>query len=111
MWELIKIVTPNIKAKWEDLAYCMRYKTEDVQAFRRDSKDHQECCKRLFENWLTTGHGPVPKTYQTLLNHIRKVDSRAAVSEVIEKELTEGKFKILFYYVPNIIHVASYVHI
>ena len=90
MWELIQIFITKIKAEWEDLAYCMRYKPEDIQAFRRDSQNLQECCKKLFENWLTTSHGPIPKTYQTLLNHIREVDRLAAVSEAIEKELTEG---------------------
>ena len=91
MWELIEIVIPKIKAKWEDLAFCMRYEPEDVEAFRKDSQDLQECCKKLFKNWLTTSHGPVPKTYQTLLNHIRKVGELAEASKEIEKELIEGK--------------------
>ena len=91
MWELIQIVIPKIRAEWEDLAYCMRYKPGDVEAFRTDSHGPEECCKKLFKNWLTTSHGPVPKTYQTLLNHVRKVDKLAAVSETIKKELIEGK--------------------
>ena len=91
MWELIQIVIPKIKAEWEDLAYCMRYKPEDVEAFRKDSRDLEECCKKLLKNWITTNHGPVPKTYQTLLNHVRKVSRLAVVSETIKKELIEGK--------------------
>ena len=90
MWELIQFVIPKIKAEWKRLAFCMRYKPEDVNAFKKDSQDVQECCEKLFENWLTTSHGPVPKTYQTLLHHIKKIDKRAAVSEAIERELIEG---------------------
>ena len=91
MWELIQIVIPKIKAEWEDLAYCMRYEPGDIQAFRKDSHDQQECCRKLFENWLATSHGPIPKTHQTLLNHINKVDRLATVLETIKKELIEGK--------------------
>ena len=90
MWELTKIVTPRVMANWESLAYCMRYCTEEVMAFRRDSQDLKECCKNLFENWLTTNHGPAPKTYLTLLNHIKKVDNLTSTSEAIEEELIEG---------------------
>ena len=90
MWELIQIVIPKIKAEWRNLAFCMRYKPEDVNAFQKVSQSLEECCQKLFENWLTTSHGPIPKTYQTLLNHIRKVDRLAAASKAIEKELIEG---------------------
>lgn len=90
MWEITKIVIPNIKAEWEDLAYCMRYKPGDVEGIKQDSRDVQECCRKLFTNWLATDHGPKPKTYQTLLKHIKKVDNLAAAYEVIEKELIQG---------------------
>ena len=54
-------------------------------------KDLIECCKNLFNNWLRTDHGPKPKTYQTLLKHIKKIDKLAAASKVIEKDLIEGR--------------------
>ena len=91
MWELTEIVIPNVMAKWERLAYCMRYKHREVEAFRKDSQDLKECCMKLFGDWLETGHGPVPKTYQTLLNCIKKIKDLEAASKEIEMELIEGK--------------------
>ena len=93
MFELIEIVAPKIKAEWESLAFCMRYTPADVAAFKKDAKDLKECCGNLFNNWVTTGHGPKPKTYQTLLKHIKKIDNLTAASEAIEKDLIEGKDK------------------
>ena len=93
MWELIDIVIPKIQAEWETLAFCMRYKPEETASFKEDGKDLQKCCENLFKNWITTGHGPTPKTYQTLLNHIKKIDRLSAVSEEIEKKLIKGKGK------------------
>ena len=103
MWELTDIVIPNISAQWESLAYCMRYNTDEVEAFRKDSQDVKECSKRLFVNWIKTSHGPTPKTYKTLLKHIKKIKELRAASEVVERELIEGNNKqitnrcILFY--------------
>lgn len=91
MWELTEIVAPKVMAEWESLAFCMRYRPEEVKAFRRGSEDLKECCKKLFDNWLTTAHGPEPKTYLTLLIHIKKIDNLAAASEAIKKKLIEGK--------------------
>ena len=94
MHELNEIVIPKMKAYWEDLAYAMSYSIAEVEAFDKEAKgDLHESCEKLFVNWLTTSHGPEPKTYETLLNHIRKIDTLTAESEAIEKKLTEGKGK------------------
>ena len=93
MWELTEIVVPNIMAKWERLAYCMRYKRREVEAFKKDSQNLEECCMKLFGDWLETSHGPTPKTYQTLLNHIKQIKDLAAASEEIAGELIQGKNK------------------
>ena len=103
MWELTKIVVPNVKAKWDILAFSMRYKPRDVEAFRKDSQNLQECCMELFSDWITTDHGPIPKTYQTLLNHIKQIDGLADASKDIERELIQGNDKtsktaILYFY-------------
>ena len=79
-------------AKWKDLAYCMDYSIVKVDAFKENSYgDSRKCCLELIENWLSTNHGPTPKTYRTLLKHIKMVDSLAEVSKEIEEELIEGK--------------------
>ena len=93
MWELIDIVAPRMMAEWESLAYCMRYSPEEVAAIKKNDKDIKECCTNLFKNWVTTGHDPEPKTYLTLLRHIKMIDNLAAASEEIEKELIKSKHK------------------
>ena len=49
--------------------------------------------KGLITGLPCTDHGPTPKTYQTLLKHIKKIVSLTAASEAIEKDLIEGKHK------------------
>ena len=90
MFELTEIVVPKIKAEWESLAYCMRYTPEEVNGFRKDSQDCGERCKNLFTNWISTGHDPKPKTYQTLLKHIKKIDKLTAAYETVAEELIKG---------------------
>ena len=93
MFELIEIVAPKMMAEWKSLAFCMRYTPAYVAAFERDAKDIKECCEKLFNDWVTTDHGPKPKTYETLLKHIKKINNLTAASETIEKDLIEGKDK------------------
>ena len=100
MFELNEFFIPNIKAHWEDFAYCMRYSIREVEAFKKEGKDLHECCRKLFANWLETDHGPEPKTYETLLEYIKKSSNLTSASEAIEKELTKGKDK----YVCNMQH-------
>ena len=90
MFELSEYVIPKVMSKWECLAYCMRYEPRDVEAFKGNSQDINQCCIKLFSNWLETSHGPVPKTYHTLLNCIKKINDLTAASEEIERDLTEG---------------------
>ena len=91
MFELTEIVIPKIKPEWERLAYSMRYNTQEVKGFKKDSQDSAECCENLLDNWISTGHNPKPKTYQTLLKHIKKIDNLTAASEAVEEKLIEGK--------------------
>ena len=93
MRELTIIVIPRVKAYWRDLAYCMEYSIVEVDGFDRDGRNLHECCEKLFKNWLETGHGPTPKTYQTLLKYIKDVDYLNSASEEINAELTKGKEK------------------
>ena len=91
MWELIDIVIPKIKAKWQDVAYRMRYKLYEVDAIATEAPDLKECCIKLFTNWLNTCHPPTPKTWQTLLEHLKCVDELTAAVEQIEKELISSE--------------------
>ena len=88
MWDLIKIVIPKVSADWEDLAYSMQYKIATVRAIKKDCSDCQPCCRKLFEDWLSTDNGATPKTWSTLLQRIKDVDSLAATVDKIKKELS-----------------------
>ena len=80
MWDLIKIVIPKIQSEWEDVAYSMRYDITIVKTIKEDCQNSEKCCKKLFEDWLTTSHGATPKTRFELLNRIKEVDSLKATA-------------------------------
>ena len=76
------------------LQACISFYTMlKIESFYKESGDLHECCEKLFRNWLNTSHGPTPKTYQTLLKYIKKIDDLTAASEEIEKKLIKGKDK------------------
>ena len=68
----------------------MRYSIADVNAIDKEAKSLEECCEKLFTDWLTTDHCPEPKTYQTLLNHIKKIGKLFTASKQIEQDLIKG---------------------
>ena len=88
MWDLITIVIPEVKAEWEYVAYSMEYDIATVKAIKKDCRDDKECCETLFEDWLSTDHGAAPKTWSTLLQKIRDVDSLAAAVDDIKRQLS-----------------------
>ena len=94
MFKVNEIIIPNVMAHWKDLAYAMEYCIADVEGFDGNGRNLKERCNNLITNWLTTAHGPTPKTYQTLLKYIKKVDEFTAPSEEIE-ELIKGKDKLI----------------
>ena len=88
-----EIIIPNVKAHWKDLAYAMKYSIEDVKGFDGNGRSLEERCENLITDWLTSSHGPTPKTYQTLLNYIKKVNLLTAAAEKIENLLDrKGKW-------------------
>ena len=89
MWNLIKIVVPKVKASWDHVAYSMGYDVYFVKATKKDFSTLDERCEQVFTDWLTTSHGPTPKTWETLLSKLKNVDDLVAAVESIEKELTE----------------------
>jgi len=91
MWDLINIVILKIKAKWKCVAYCMRYEVLEVDAIAIESHNLKECCIKLFTNWLSTSHPPTPKTWKTLLDHLKCVDELTAAVEQIKKELISSE--------------------
>ena len=87
MWKLIKIVLPKVEAEWEYLAYAMEYHINTVQTIKKDCQTSGDCCKKLFEDWLTTSRGVQPTTWDKLLERIKEVDSLKTATEAIKEEL------------------------
>ena len=87
MWDLIKIVIPKIKSEWRHVAYSMQYGISDIRGIENDCSDLATRCEMLFENWLSTPKGIIPKTWCTLLKCFRDVDELVAATEIIDAEL------------------------
>ena len=89
MDDLKKIVIPEVKAHWEDLAYSMKFKISQVEAIERDRdlRGLDDRCTKLFVSWLTTDKGCKPKTWRKLLERIKEVNELYAAAEHIEKTL------------------------
>ena len=86
MWKINMIVVPLIMTSWENVAYSLRYRIEEVEAIKLKYKeDPEKCCKELFVNWLSTHNGICPKTWKTLLNALKTgVFGLTAATEKIE---------------------------
>jgi len=65
----------------------MGYDPHAIKAIHLESYDLKDCCRKLFENWLSTSHGPTPKTWKTLLEKIRDVDELSSSTDEIEEML------------------------
>ena len=81
MWPVIKIVIPKIKAKWVHVAYSLQYDISAVKAFMSSGEDG---CMNLFIDWLSTNNGVTPKTWHTLLVHIKDVADLPAVAKKLK---------------------------
>ena len=91
MWNLIKLVIPEVKAHWKNLAYSMEYKTAQIKAIETDGGDVSERCTELLQDWLDTSHGCTPKTWEKLLERIKDVDELYAAAERIKESLLGTK--------------------
>ena len=87
----MRIVIPEVKAYWKDLAFSMEYKIREVKTMERDGQDSGERCSLLFEDWLDTNHGCTPKTWQNLLDRIKDVDELTVAAEHIKQQLSARK--------------------
>jgi len=106
---LNKIVIPRIKSEWESVAYSMDYDLHIISAIERDSRNVQDCCQKLFRDWLTTSNGPTPKTWKTLLDCIEEVPDLTAVLEEIKVGLIKGNESTLWR--SHYIAVASEINV
>ena len=88
MHYLNKHVVPKVSSEWEDMAYALSYSVSTVQHIRsKHNGDAKKCCKKVFEDWLTTSNGDAPKTWKTLLDWLIEVEGLVSVTEEIKEEL------------------------
>ena len=89
---LVKYVIPKVEAQWEDIAYAvLNYDIATVSSIRQKHQSNvRGCCQALFENWLTTVHGIKPKTWSTLLTHLKEVEEFTVVTEMIKEKLEQS---------------------
>ena len=91
MWQLNKIVVPQIMAYWEDVAYnSLHYDIPVVEGIKATHKgDPKRCCQELLKDWLSTGNGVDPKTWETLLGQFKEVPELTASVENLMKHLND----------------------
>ena len=91
MWQLNKIVIPQIKPHWKDLAYSLRF---DIATIRLIKENHQldpkKCCQEMFEYWITD-KGIGPKTWKKLLKEIGEIPELAEGLNDIREQLASLK--------------------
>ena len=88
------MVVPLIMAHWEDVAYnSLHYDILTVNVIdAKHASNPKKCCKELLKDWLSTDHGVVPKTWETLLKQLKEVPEVAASVEEISKRLARGTY-------------------
>ena len=90
MHHLNTIAIPKLAAEWESVAYALRYGIPIVQRIRSNHHgDAKKCCNKLFEDWLSTGNGVEPKTWDTLLSKLKEIVELDAVTNEIKEKLIQ----------------------
>ena len=92
MFDLMKIVIPEIMNEWEDIADALRYNPATIRAIKEKGReDPKKCCKEFFRDWLRTGNGDKagPKVWSTLLNTLQEIDEIS--TDIIENIIAKVK--------------------
>ena len=81
MFDLMKIVIPEIMNEWEYIAYALRYKVATIRAIKEKERENpKKCCEEFFKDWLTTDNGARagPKVWLTLISTLKDIDEISA---------------------------------
>ena len=92
MWELSKIVTPEIMANWKDVAYnSLHYDIPKVKSIEeKHHNDPKKCCQELLEDWLCTCNEDESKTWEMLLEQLKEVEElKASVEKIYQKLISQ----------------------
>ena len=88
MMLLKEFVIPKIAARWKDVADFLEYDLNTIDIIEDQCRgDCEKCSDKLFRNWLSTDHGVGPKTWNTLLMRLRRIQFLAVATLDIEREL------------------------
>ena len=72
------------------MAYFLEFEVPRVEIIREQCpNDPEESCTKVFLHWLTSDEGISPKTWGVLLKALKDIKKLRAVTEQIEKELTQ----------------------
>ena len=84
MTEPARYVIPEILGHWQDVAqHCLHYNVSVVEVIVKDSpNDPERCCRELFKDWLNTENGVGPKTWEVLLEQLKKVENNNRIEEI-----------------------------
>ena len=72
---------------WKDVAHSLCFNTSEIAEIEKRGTDPMHRCNILFEDWLTTDHGVTPKTWETLLKHLGKIEKLSDKVEEIRKQI------------------------
>ena len=91
MFEVSGHVIPKIMNHWKDVAlHSLCYDSSMIEEIeKKNPSDPKQCCFDLFKDWLKTEHGVTPKTWETLLTQLRKVEQLADKVDDITKQLSQ----------------------
>jgi len=97
---------------WKDVAYALWYKIAAVDKIEANSQDPKKQCQDFFQDWLQTNNGGQagPKTWETLLNAIKKLEELTRAREKIMTELGIGLNYIAYIwlgYVNQLFYIIS----
>ena len=81
MFDLTKIVIPNIMNEWEYITEALHYDLAIIKSIKdKEREDPKKCCQELFKDWLMTNNGAKagPKVWTTLVHALKEVDEISA---------------------------------
>ena len=72
--------------KWEELAEALNFDDEMIEAIKQKERDDpKKCCRQFFKDWLGTGHGTNPKTWETLFNALKDPDLKLVEQRIADE--------------------------
>ena len=89
--ELINdIIVPKVSPYWHVVLVYLEYDVAFKKELEKKHKaDPQQCCTALFEDWITSSRGVVPKTYNKLLDVLSQFPETSSYTAEIKQCLVK----------------------